>query len=54
MPGDDDFHPRSVAEEIVAVAPDAVLLTPRGGDEHRRNTLHRVVDFLVAHTPDEA
>ena len=54
LPGDDDIHPRSVAEEIVALAPDAVLLTPWGGDEHRRNTLLRVVDFLVAHTPDEA
>jgi pimeloyl-ACP methyl ester carboxylesterase len=52
MPGGDDFHPRAVAEEIVTLAPDAVLLTPWGGDEHRGNTLHRVVDFLVAHTPD--
>jgi pimeloyl-ACP methyl ester carboxylesterase len=54
MPGGDDFHPRTVAEEIVALAPDATLLSPWGGDEHRANTLNRVVDFLVAHTPDEA
>jgi pimeloyl-ACP methyl ester carboxylesterase len=52
LPGDDDFHPRSVAEEIVALAPDAQLLAPWGGDEHRSNTLHRVADFLIAHTPD--
>jgi pimeloyl-ACP methyl ester carboxylesterase len=54
MPGGDDFHPRVVADEIVALAPDAVLLTPWGGDEHRGNTLLRVMDFLGAHTPDEA
>jgi hypothetical protein len=54
MPGGDDFHPRQVAEEIVALAPDAVLLTPWAGDEHRGNTLLRVVDFLGAHTPDDA
>jgi hypothetical protein len=53
MPGGDDFHPRAVAEEIVALAPDAVLLTPWGGDEHRANTLLRVASFLDAHTPDE-
>jgi pimeloyl-ACP methyl ester carboxylesterase len=54
MPGGDDFHPRPVAEEIVALAPDAALLSPWGGDEHRANTLNRVRDFLVARTPDEA
>jgi pimeloyl-ACP methyl ester carboxylesterase len=53
MPGGDDFHPRVVAEEIVALAPDAALLAPWGGDEHRDNTLRRVGDFLVAHTPNE-
>jgi pimeloyl-ACP methyl ester carboxylesterase len=52
MPGGDDFHPRAVAEEIVALAPDAVLVSPWGGDEHRGNTLRRVADFLGAHTPD--
>lgn len=54
MPGGDDFHPRAVAEEIVALAPDATLLSPWGGDEHRGNTLIRVRDYLVAHTPDKA
>jgi pimeloyl-ACP methyl ester carboxylesterase len=52
MPGGDDFHPRAVAEEIVALAPDAVLVSPWGGDEHRGNTLRRVTDFLGAHTPE--
>jgi len=51
LPGDDDFHPQAVADEIVALSPDAVLLSPWGGDEHRDNTLRRVADFLVAHTP---
>jgi pimeloyl-ACP methyl ester carboxylesterase len=54
MPGGDDFHPRAVAEEIVSLAPDATLLSPWGGDEHRGNTLDRVRDFLVAHTPEKA
>jgi pimeloyl-ACP methyl ester carboxylesterase len=52
MPGGDDFHPRAVAEEVVALAPDSVLLTPWGGDEHRGNTLLRVAEFLGAHTPN--
>lgn len=52
MPGGDDFHPRAVAEEIVALAPDSELLSPWGGDEHRANTLLRVRGFLAAHTPD--
>jgi hypothetical protein len=52
MPGGDDFHPRAVAEEIVALAPDAVLVSPWGGDEHRGNALRRVTDFLGAHTPE--
>jgi len=53
MPGGDDFHPRTVAEEIVELAPDAVLVSPWAGDEHRRNTLGRVGDFLRAHTPHQ-
>ncbi|HEX9562295.1 MAG TPA: alpha/beta hydrolase [Candidatus Dormibacteraeota bacterium] len=52
MPGGDDFHPRAVAEEIVALAPDSVLLSPWGGDEHRGQTLLRVAEFLGAHTPN--
>jgi hypothetical protein len=30
MPGGDDFHPRAEAEEIVALAPDPVLLSSWG------------------------
>jgi len=52
MPGGDDFHPRAVAEEIVALAPDSVLLSPWGGDEHRGQTLLRVAEFLGAHMPN--
>jgi pimeloyl-ACP methyl ester carboxylesterase len=52
MPGGDDFHPRAVAEEIVALAPDSLLLSPWGGDEHRGKTLVRVAEFLAAHTPN--
>jgi pimeloyl-ACP methyl ester carboxylesterase len=51
MPGGDDFHPRSVAEEIVALAPESMLLSPWGGDERRGNTLLRIAEFLGAHTP---
>src|SRR6266851_2265358 len=40
------------AEEIVALAPDSVLLSPWGGDEHRGQTLLRVAEFLGAHTPN--
>lgn len=54
MPGGDDFHPRAVAEEIVALAPDAELLAPWGGDEHRGNTLRRVLNFLLPHTTTQA
>src|SRR5258708_9628995 len=51
MPGGDDFHPRTVAEEIVALAPNAAMVSPWGGDEHRANTLAMVRDFLLAHVP---
>jgi pimeloyl-ACP methyl ester carboxylesterase len=51
MPGGDDFHPPAVAEEIVSLAPDAVLLSPWGGDANRANTLREVRTFLLAHTP---
>ena len=50
MPGDDDFHPRAVADEIVSLAPHAKLLTPWAGDANRSNTLARVRDFLVSHS----
>ena len=51
MPGGDDFHPRSVAEDIVSLAPGAELLDPWGGDQHRDNTLRQVREFLLAHAP---
>jgi hypothetical protein len=41
-----------VAEEIVALAPDSVLVSPWGGDENRGNTLLRVAEFRRAHTPN--
>lgn len=49
MPGDDDFHPRAIADEIVALAPDAALLSPWAGDDNRANTLMRVAQFLTDH-----
>jgi len=52
MPGGDDFHPRAVAEEIVALAPDSVLVSPWGGDENRGHTFLRIAEFLSAHTPN--
>jgi len=50
LPGDDDFHPREIADEIVALAPDSSLLNPWAGDQNRAHTLIRIRDFLVAHS----
>lgn len=49
LPGNDRFHPRSVAEEIVQLAPDAELLDGWAGNHEA--TAERVRSFLAAHTP---
>lgn len=49
LAGDDDFHPTSVAEEIVELAPDARLVTDWKGPGP--DTLPTVRQFLLDHTP---
>jgi pimeloyl-ACP methyl ester carboxylesterase len=51
LAGDDDFHPRAVAEEIADLAPDAELVIEWAGVERYPETRQRVLDFLTAHTP---
>ena len=49
LPGNDEFHPRAVAEEIVDLAPDAELLDGWAG--RHAETAERIRTFLAAHTP---
>ncbi len=50
LPGGDAFHPKAVAEEIVALAPDAELLAQWKGPEFLASTIAKVRDFLIRHT----
>ncbi len=54
LPGNDEFHPRAVGEEIASLAPSAELLSPWAGPDHHDNTLATIRRFLLAHTPDAA
>lgn len=49
LPGNDEFHPRAVAEEIVDLAPHAEILDGWGDD--RATTAERIRAFLARHTP---
>jgi pimeloyl-ACP methyl ester carboxylesterase len=49
LPGNDDFHPRAVAEEIVDLAPRAELLDGWAGNH--AYAAERIRDFLVSNTP---
>ena len=51
LAGNDHFHPRAVAEEIADLAPDAELVIEWAGPDHHDETLARVRDFLLRHTP---
>jgi pimeloyl-ACP methyl ester carboxylesterase len=51
LPGDDAFHPRAVAEEIVALAPSATLLADWKGPAFLASTIAEVGRFLSRHTP---
>jgi pimeloyl-ACP methyl ester carboxylesterase len=51
LAGNDEFHPRAVAEEITRLAPDAELLLEWTSPTHHDQTLTRTRDFLLAHTP---
>lgn len=49
--GDDLYHPRSVSEEIVRLAPNAQLIEQWKEGEDREAARARVLDFLQTHTP---
>jgi hypothetical protein len=51
LAGNDEFHPRAVAEEIVSLAPEAELVLDWTSPTHHDQTVKRVGDFLRAHTP---
>jgi pimeloyl-ACP methyl ester carboxylesterase len=51
LSGNDEFHPRAVAEEIAELAPDADLVLDWTSPTHHDETLRRVRDFLGRHTP---
>jgi pimeloyl-ACP methyl ester carboxylesterase len=54
LPGGDAFHPRPVAEEIVALAPRAELLDDWAGEERKPATREQIRSFLLRHTPRDA
>ncbi|HVA74609.1 MAG TPA: alpha/beta hydrolase [Acidimicrobiales bacterium] len=49
LPGNDEFHPRAVAEEIVDLAPRAELLDDWAGNH--ATTAQKIRAFLLQHTP---
>jgi pimeloyl-ACP methyl ester carboxylesterase len=51
LPGNDQFHPRSVALEIAEAAPEAELLDGWAGEEQKPTTAEKVRAFLLRHTP---
>jgi pimeloyl-ACP methyl ester carboxylesterase len=54
LSGNDEFHPRAVAEEIAELAPEADLVLTWTSPTHHDETLRRVRDFLGRHTPAPA
>jgi pimeloyl-ACP methyl ester carboxylesterase len=51
LAGNDAFHPRSVAEEIASLAPDAELVLEWTRPAHHDETVDRVRQFLATNTP---
>jgi pimeloyl-ACP methyl ester carboxylesterase len=51
LAGNDEFHPRAVAQEIAGLAPDAELVLDWTSPTHHEETLARIRAFLGAHTP---
>jgi pimeloyl-ACP methyl ester carboxylesterase len=51
LAGNDEFHPRAVAQEIAELAPDAELVLEWTSPAHHEETLARIRAFLQAHTP---
>jgi len=50
LPGSDAFHPKAIAEEIVALAPDGEMLDPWKGPEFLASTTAKVRNFFTQHT----
>jgi fermentation-respiration switch protein FrsA (DUF1100 family) len=51
LAGNDQFHPRAVAEEIADLAPSAELVTEWAGPDRKEQTRDKIRDFLASHTP---
>jgi pimeloyl-ACP methyl ester carboxylesterase len=51
LAGNDTFHPRAVADEIAALAPDAELVLEWTSPTHHDQTLAHIRDFLLSRTP---
>jgi pimeloyl-ACP methyl ester carboxylesterase len=54
LAGNDEFHPRAVAQEISTLAPDSELVLDWASPTHHDDTVKRVSGFLRAHTPASA
>jgi pimeloyl-ACP methyl ester carboxylesterase len=51
LAGNDEFHPKAVAQEIAELAPQAELVLEWTSPTHHDATLSRVREFLLSHTP---
>lgn len=51
LAGDDNFHPREVAEEIADLAPQADLVIEWAGTDRYEATRETIREFLSRHTP---
>jgi pimeloyl-ACP methyl ester carboxylesterase len=51
LAGNDQFHPRAVAEEIADLAPSAELVVEWAGPDHKEETRRRIREFLARQTP---
>jgi len=51
QPGTDLPHPTATSAEIARLAPDIEIQTEWRGPEHLRQSVQRVSDFLLRHTP---
>ncbi|MGA9725453.1 MAG: alpha/beta hydrolase [Candidatus Binatus sp.] len=49
--GNDDYHPTETSKDIAALAPNAQLIENWKTSDVIGNTVKRVRDFLIAHTP---
>jgi pimeloyl-ACP methyl ester carboxylesterase len=49
--GNDDYHPTETSKDIAALAPNAQLIENWKTPEVIGNTVKRVRDFLISHTP---